>query len=826
MSRDKLIDLISKTGPYQAPSPMTPGHDEKHHIAQSEAGSLEQLQPLPEENEDAFGGVPCEGRLTGTSEDVNALSLTGRESSSYLGISSVMAVLRVILWLDPDCQMFVTRDNEPTRQLNREFSRTPSILEPVLSTTPLGKPKPSTWNEPAIINAYFQHIHPATPLVDEQVFRDTYLTAARNDSRWLLLLNTVLAVGAIAASTNAATATHEYYFTLAREQLTVDTLGSAHIETVQALTLLSGYYLHYVQEPNLANAIMGATLRMSTMLGLHRDFSEGFGPTRNEAATQKAACSIEMRRRVWWSIFMLDTWVGSTLGRPSMGRMSQAVTARLPQENIGGSETHLQLMQDSVRFCQISTRMEDSLAISPSMDELERHSLDNAFVEWYQQSSVQSQQLNNAAMQHYNSPRSTTSSTHQHSDGPGITLTKNLMRWRYHLARIILHRPALLWWAMRSHRQTGSKATKAPVLDPSRRAAIELCRTVTSELITDICASWTTSSLPASTFSAWQATWLLYQAVMVPLLSLFSEARDDAIINQSRQLVEISIDALGEMQNWCKGAKRSLEVVRAIYTASRRHSPELTRSAPAVQDNDMLLNDQTDDMLDTMGLDVFGNSSASASISGGVESGGLGTPATLPSSVSSHHHHNLHQQHLQPHSQLQYQHQQQQQQTFTPQQQRPTFIDLPPLSVASPFPPPSHQLPSQPHYSQQTTPHHHPTTTNPFIHPSTTPSASSTSAHSTAAAAAYLESSTTTLLDSLNWSQGWSDTNYPFETPRLGWDPCAIHGWVGGADGMGATGGGGGGGGGYEYFGAELGMRGMGQGEVGRRSSGMVGEED
>jgi hypothetical protein len=51
------------------------------------------------------------------------------------------------------------------------------------------------------------------------------------------------------------------------------------------------------------------------------------------------------------------------------------------------------------------------------------------------------------------------------------------------------------------------------------------------------------------------------------------------------------------------------------------------------------------------------------------------------------------------------------------------------------------------------------------------------------------------MLDGLNWSQGWNNNEYPFETPRLGWDYQAMNGWVGGvgANGMLAEG--------YEYFG-------------------------
>lgn len=63
--------------------------------------------------------------------------------------------------------------------------------------------------------------------------------------------------------------------------------------------------LHYVSRPNLANNLMGATLRQATVLGLHREYTDT-NPT-NGSPTQKAM-SADVRRRTWWSLYILDTW--------------------------------------------------------------------------------------------------------------------------------------------------------------------------------------------------------------------------------------------------------------------------------------------------------------------------------------------------------------------------------------------------------------------------------------------------------------------------------------------------------------------------------------
>lgn len=537
MSRDRLVELISRTNPCHPPSPRTPSVDERPHRVNPEAGSLEQLQPMPEEYNDSLDQKPSQ--LQGITDDVDMLSLHVKQNPSYLGISSVMAVLRVITWLNPDCL-----SNSPDRNaiMGREAASSPehSLAESGIMTTPGDASASTAWNEIPLINSYFTYVHPFIPLIEEQSFRDTYMAAKRTDSRWLLLLNTVMAMGSV-ANGSAEDTNHQIYYERARQHLSIESLDSAHLETIQALAILSGFYLHYVQSPNQANSLMGSTLKLATMLGLHRDYSEGVGP----AKAEKAAYSIEMRRRVWWSTFMLDTWAGNSLGRPSMGRLSPAITAKLPQEPIGQSHALLSLVRENIRFCEISTTMEDGLACSPLLDETERQGLEAMYCEWFKNSSV------GAAA---STPRSTA------IESPGLTTLKNVMRWRYYTNRIYLHRPALLWYAMRK--------MKWEKLSSEKKGAVELCREACADLINDIATTWR-GQKPCQ-MAGWNANWLMYQAVMVPLLSLYSDPSDAALVRSSRQQVETVMATMRDLQMWSTTAKRSLEVVVRLYESSKQ----------------------------------------------------------------------------------------------------------------------------------------------------------------------------------------------------------------------------------------------------------------
>lgn len=175
-----------------------------------------------------------------------------------------------------------------------------------------------------MLDAYFLYFQAFAPMIDERSFRETYCAGRRRDDHWLALLNIVLALGSIAA-TGPDDVTHQTYFLRCKSHLTISSLGSSHIEIVQALGLMGGWYCHYISQPNLAYSLMGAALRMAAALGLHKEFAD----TRQLPSPAKLA-SMDLKRRVWWSLFCMDTWAGMTLGRPSMGRIGSTITVKPP----------------------------------------------------------------------------------------------------------------------------------------------------------------------------------------------------------------------------------------------------------------------------------------------------------------------------------------------------------------------------------------------------------------------------------------------------------------------------------------------------------------
>lgn len=194
-----------------------------------------------------------------------------------------------------------------------------------------------------------------------------------------------------------------------------------------------------------------------------------------------------------------------------------------------------------MEFARISTHFEDILAQQPLIDALERQRLDRAFAAW--------------------SSRSTSGSVLEGHTGdpPGIVSMKNAMRWRSLSSRIFIHRPVSLWYALQN--------TTIDRVADDRRHSIETCRTLAHELIHDIRTTWSTPI--QCQMSGWRATWELYQAVMVPLLSLFCDSNDKEVVEKSTVCVEMALSTLTALKEWSPTSQRSSEVVHRLYHAAR-----------------------------------------------------------------------------------------------------------------------------------------------------------------------------------------------------------------------------------------------------------------
>jgi hypothetical protein len=330
MPREELLELALSSpghGPIMSPSFSETLAASEVTTGSDGAESLEALEQPPPEEPLWDEARKHQVRVQGISDDVNGLLMSLDRLSSYVGISSITAALKVIVKCAPQARSLITQNNE-TVQPSRAGSPPPELVD----SRPDALPLRTQGQE--LIESYFECVHPFFPLIEEHKFWSTYLYADRRDSPWLALLNMVFALGSLAAST-ADNEAHYVYFSRARKHLSLESFGSGNLEVLQALAIMSGYYMHYLNRPNEAHSLMGGTLRMATALGLHREYSESYKSNTNKhlhgvTPGEEDSISPEMRRRIWWSLFCLDSWASTTTGRPSLGTMGPSITVLRP----------------------------------------------------------------------------------------------------------------------------------------------------------------------------------------------------------------------------------------------------------------------------------------------------------------------------------------------------------------------------------------------------------------------------------------------------------------------------------------------------------------
>lgn len=160
--------------------------------------------------------------------------------------------------------------------------------------------------ENTFVEAYFRYYHSTYPFLHEPLFRAQFEgKSPKPDGSWLLLLNAVLALGAWCMGEDDSAMDDYFDEKIARLSEERSIFDSGNLALVQALLLLSNY-TQKRNRPNTGWNYLGLAVRMALSLGLHKEF-----PNWEITLLQR-----EMRRRVWWGLFIFDSGASITFGRP------------------------------------------------------------------------------------------------------------------------------------------------------------------------------------------------------------------------------------------------------------------------------------------------------------------------------------------------------------------------------------------------------------------------------------------------------------------------------------------------------------------------------
>ena len=182
-------------------------------------------------------------------------------------------------------------------------------------------------SENMFINAYFRYYHTSYPFIHEPTFRSKFeeTTAPSESHSWSMLRNTVLAIGAWCIGDEESFIDNYYYQKVARISEEASVFEKGNLTIVQALLLLSNY-AQKCNRPNTGWNYLGLAVRTAISIGLHKEF-----PNWKISLLQR-----EIRRRVWWGVFIFDSGASITFGRPVLlpenGLMDACHVLNIPEE--------------------------------------------------------------------------------------------------------------------------------------------------------------------------------------------------------------------------------------------------------------------------------------------------------------------------------------------------------------------------------------------------------------------------------------------------------------------------------------------------------------
>lgn len=158
-----------------------------------------------------------------------------------------------------------------------------------------------------LVEAYFAHVNPGCPIIDEDMFMAQYRRRDPTDPPSLLILQAILLAGAhVSRPRPARDALKSAFFRRAKTLFEARVEGNRDL-LVQAALLLT-WYSDPVDDDVAANAHfwVGVAARIATGLGMHRTA----GPS------MLVPHDKQMWRRTWWILVQCDVMVSLQYGRP------------------------------------------------------------------------------------------------------------------------------------------------------------------------------------------------------------------------------------------------------------------------------------------------------------------------------------------------------------------------------------------------------------------------------------------------------------------------------------------------------------------------------
>ncbi|EEY19324.1 lactose regulatory protein LAC9 [Verticillium alfalfae VaMs.102] len=507
----------------RGPSSQTPGQQVSSPISEA----------VPEESD----GFDWQEDIAVLADGMAALSVEPR-GTGYLGSTAGVFFLRSLLLLTGHSAALADDQPRPQRLRQHFSSRDPSAQLAAVNVS-----RQVIVN---LVDTYFSVYHCAYPFIHEPTFRAQLheVIPRPQQTSWQMLLHTVLALGAWCLDDAQGQLEDQLYHRALAFGEDESLFESANLTFVQALVLLSNLSQKR-NKPNTGSNFLGLATRMALSLGLHREL-----PDWRINKLQR-----EMRRRVWWGLYIFDSGASTTFGRPILLPDTETMDVR-PVLNIHDASltsrttdqpaevneptlySGLKIQSDlHVHSNFISNRLLSSVGVSAES----ALSMDATLSRW-------AKTLPSFFALNYDGQ--CTEST--------FLFTKSRLWWRFWNIRIILFRQILLQQAAR----------KGGIGEPlNAGSAEEQCRSIALQAATATIRSidFYTRHGVITRLATWYLIFFLFHASLIVVLVIHGDP-------ESSNLAEWQAD---------------LEIVRHVFGSVFAHNPLATRCANII--NEILL---------------------------------------------------------------------------------------------------------------------------------------------------------------------------------------------------------------------------------------------
>ena len=331
-----------------------------------------------------------------------------------------------------------------------------------------------------LIDAYFCHYHPTFPILHELTFREQYQNLGnRPKGTWHVLANLVAAMGSFVSSP-CNDDTHITLFNAVKNSLSIESIEAGSLGLVQVFAMAANY-LQKRNRPNSGYNYGGLALRLAISLGLHKEVH----------GWQTTPLKKEIRRRVWWSLCVLDVGATVTYGRPlNWPRVGPDTPfpLNIEEASLTADSTSLPAeISEATYYSYINTqssyhlrtmRIYDRLISGPVPTADELIHLDDDCIEGWRKSLPAYYCDEDLHMK------------------PENFLGHSMGRWRYRVMRVVMYRPFLLRWAQNGFPSLDkSSATGVPsMFSEAENLATKRCLSAAEECISVLFRFWTTAT--------------------------------------------------------------------------------------------------------------------------------------------------------------------------------------------------------------------------------------------------------------------------------------------------------------------------------------------